>query len=60
MAHQQNRTQSTGSAVNGGDFDVSSHVVEVQTTMTEDMNTVPSEDLYNYLANWDTADFRSW
>ena len=56
MAYEQNYTQSTGSTVNGGELDASSHAVEMQSTMAEDMNTVPGDDLYNFLENWDTAD----
>ena len=56
MAYQHNYTQSTTSTVNGGELDAGWHLVEMQSTMADDMNMVPGDNLYYCLANWDTAD----
>ena len=53
MAYQQSYTQSTGSTVNGGELDASLHPAETQPTMTD---VVLGDDLYDYLANWNTVD----
>ena len=55
MAYEHNNIHSTWYTVNGGGLDTSSHMVEVQTTMAEDVNTVLGESFNNNLMNFDAT-----